>query len=309
MVLLLVGSVVLLSAPSPAAAQQSCPVSGSIVGQSVVASGCILEGGGGPDGTPALACTYDLLIGNDVSSSVGVYRSANGYATGSATGGTPAVEVTVNITLGGGSSLEFNAVEVSGADRQFSETGQWYRRFCDDENGNQISVDGPIPSGTPRPITEVLVEALAQLDVEAPPTFDHSGPASVLQLPTFFWLSTVDFTAPAATASATHGNLTVSVSAQPDNYVLEVDGVTIDCDDRNTPWSRGLAEDDPSACIHVFEDPADESGLIEVDLTLEFATSWSSNVPAFAGPEPLAPIPTITEDIQHELVEIVGLSR
>jgi hypothetical protein len=251
-----------------------------------------------------IICEYDYLFDD---SEVALYQPSPGvYSTGTDNGGSVSVTVT-EVTIGSatGSSLEFETITLEGAARQFSSTGAWYRRFCSDADG-LVSVDGPIPSGPTMSVAEVINEAAAALRPESPDSIEHSGPGSVLQLATFFWLEGIDFQGGPLSSQSGHGNLVVTVEAQPAEYFFEVDNERYECGTRNTPWIRGLDESDPDVCTHTFTDVPDGASSIELDLVVVYTTSWSANVGGLGGE--LTPIQARTDDIAHPVFEVVGLA-
>jgi hypothetical protein len=280
----------------------TCVGAGQVVEGTLSASGrCALERNirTGSD----ITCEYNYLFDD---SEVALYQLSPGlYSTGTDNNGSVTVTTTeVIIGSGSGSSLEFETVTLDGAAREFSSTGRWYRRFCSGSDG-LVSVDGPIPSGPTKSVAEVIEEATATLSPEAPAAIDHSGPGSILQLATFFWLEGVDFEGNPLTAQSGHGNLVVTVEAQPAEYFFEVEGTRYECGSRNTQWLRGLDESDPNVCSHTFTDAPDGESSIELDLVVVYTTSWSANVGGLGGA--LTPIPARTDNITHPVFEVVGL--
>ena len=292
------------ASPADAEPLPNCVAAGQVIEGTLSAAGtCTLKGSLGAGGSD-ITCEYDYLFDD---SQVSIYQPSPGvYSSGTDNNGSVTITITeVIIGTTTGSSLVFDTITVEGAAREFSSTGRWYRRFCSD-SGGLISVDGPLPSGPTKSVADVIEEAAAALQPEAPDTIDHSGPGSILQLATFFWLSGVDFAGPPLSSQAAHGNLVVTVEAQPAEFFFEVDDERYDCGARNTAWSRGLEENDPSVCAHTFTDAPEGETYIELDLVLVHTTSWSANVGALGGD--LTPISARTNDIAHPVFEVVGLA-
>ncbi|MFW2381424.1 MAG: hypothetical protein ACN4GZ_06650 [Acidimicrobiales bacterium] len=293
-----------LASPADAQALPHCVAVGEVIEGTLSAAGtCRLRRSGGTDGSE-ITCEYNYLF-ND--SDVSVYQPSPGvYSSGTDNNGSVTVTITeVIIGSTSGSSLEFETVTLEGAARQFSSTGRWYRRFCSDSDG-LIAVDGPLPSGPTKSVADVIEEAAASLQPVAPDTINHSGPGSILQLATFFWLEGVDLESNPLTSQSSHGNLVVTVVAQPSEFFFEVDGQRYDCGARNTVWTRGLDENDPGACTHTFFDAPDGERAIELDLVLVHTTSWAANIGGLGGD--LAPVPARTNGIVHPVFEVVGLA-
>ncbi len=281
-----------------------CVAVGQVVEGTLSANGtCTLERGGGAGGSD-LTCEYDHLF-NDAD--VAVYQVSPGeYSSGSDNGESVVVTIT-DVIIGSsiGSTLEFETVILEGAAREFSSTGRWYRRFCSDVDG-LFAVDGPFPSGPTKSVADVIAEATASLTPEAPETIGHSGPGSVLQLATFFWLDGVDFDGNPLLNTASHGNLVVQVAAQPSEYFFEIGADRYRCGSRNTVWQRGLDEDDPGVCTHTFTEKPEGAASVELDLVVVYTTRWSANVGGLGGT--LAPIQARTDGIVHPVYEVVGLA-
>jgi hypothetical protein len=300
-------SIIGSSGAAGAQALPNCVAVGQVVEGTLSATGhCTLRRSVGPDGSESeITCKYDYLF-ND--SEVAIYQRSPGvYSSGSDNGSTIIVtstEVIIGATTGSG--LEFETVTLQGGARQFSSTGRWYRRFCSDADG-LIAIDGPFPSGPTKSVADVIEEASASLRPVAPDAINHSGPGSIVQLATFFWLEGVDFEGGFLTSQSSHGNLVVAVQAQPSEFFFEVDGVRYDCGARNTPWTRGLDENNPDVCTHTFNTAPASGTSIEMDLVVVYATTWSANVGGLGGD--LVPIQARTNGIPHQVFEVVGLAR
>ncbi len=302
-VVLIAGSLA-ISNPSVADAQvlPTCVAAGQVIEGTLSASGtCTL--GRSVEADSDITCEYSYLFDD---SEVAVYQPSPGvYSRGTDNGDRVAATITDVIIGATGSRIEFETVTLEGGGRQFSSTGRWYRRFCSDDDG-LIAIDGPIPSGPTKSVAEVIDEAMTSLRPVAPDTIDHSGPGSILQLATFFWLEGVDFEGNPLTSQSGHGNLVVTVEAQPSEFFFEVDGMRYSCGSRNTRWKRGLDEDAPDVCTHTFEDAPAGQSSIELDLVVVHATAWSANVGGLGGD--LASIQARTDGINHPVFEVVGLT-
>ncbi len=309
-VIAVIGLLGLISMQGPAAADEApCLSFGQVVGNHLEGTSCVRSTSVGADGsTSSVICRYDLLPGNDTM--VAYYASggsSSGYSTGF-TGADGDIEITdVTVTVGPhGSSVSFESYAATGADRQFSETGRWYRLFCSDD-GVALAPIGPLPSGNPVPISAIVSRAFADLAPPIPDTFEHTGEGSVLQLATFFWLPGIDFNGPGLATTSSHGLVTVTVSAVPVEYYLELDGERlVECADRNLPYARGMSDQNPAACTHTFEDPPEDGTSIAVDLVLVYDTNWEAQPVGLGGT--LTPIAPRSNGIDHEVFEVVGLT-
>ena len=300
-----------IAIPQPVSAQDpACRSFGEVVGNQLQGTACVRSTSVAPDGsTSSVICEYDILPGNDT---MVAYYASGGSASGFSSGYTGAdgqveiTDVTVIHNGGGGSTVTFESYTATGADRQFSETGRWYRLFCSDD-GQVLPAIGPLPSGDPVPISVLVTRAFANLEPPIPDSFEHTGEGSVLQLATFFWLPGIDFEGPGLSTLATHGLVEVTVTAVPTEYFLELDGQRlVECGDRNVAYVRGMSDENPAACTHTFQDAPEDGTSISVDLVLEYETSWEAQPVGLGGT--LTPIAPRTNDLDHEVFEVVGLA-
>ncbi len=192
--------------------------------------------------------------------------------------------------------------------RRFSSTGRWWSRTCwsrDPETGlsSVDSIDGPFPEGEEMILEEIIAVARAKVQPVAPPPVVHSGPTSVMQLPTWWWVERPwwDTT---NRGEHSHGLVSVAVEAFPTRWTLmaEPNDLLTSCEGPGEEWAPGSS--DELGCTSTFLDPVERGSLV-VDLTVELEVYWTSSIPGY-GVQQLPSIVLSTAS-DHTVIEVAGL--
>ena len=164
------------------------------------------------------------------------------------------------------------------------------------------SLDGPYPEGDEVPLSTLIAAARARVDPPPLPAFGHSGPASLLQLPTWFWANQEWWENPYREEQS-HGRVKVVVGAAPSSWQMVAGGVdAARCEGRGTTWKRG--RDDRQGCTHTFSD-AVEDGSVSLKFTVTMNVAWSASIAGY-GVQALPPIYR-SVDQSHEVIEVIGM--
>ena len=201
------------------------------------------------------------------------------------------------------------ALTPNAGERRFSRSGRWWRRVCWEASGSDTSrlvpasSDGPYPEGDVVRLSVLVDSARARLDPPAVPAFEHTGPTSIMQLPTWFWADEVWWIGPHR-AEQSHGRVRVVVAALPASWEMAApDGSVLRrCSRRGETWSRGRSDAD--GCTYTFSDPVDD-GVISISFTVALDVVWGVSIPGY-GVQSLTPLfRSVVQD--HKVVEVVGL--
>jgi hypothetical protein len=259
--------------------------------------------------------SFELVIGDDTKTAVFPDRVIDHHTMSSAPTNSSNPEGhdnhfgTVVDVLGPGGPVRLigSAVYQEFGDRRFSATGRWWRRTCWEvipATGQlePATSDGPFPEGAEVHLSELLDRASALVDPPPVPPVAHAGPASILQLPTWFWVDERWWSLRHRHGQA-HGLATVTVVAVPARWRLtdtSHHAVLLICQGRGETWRQGRS--DRRACTHVF---TERSAVIELALTVEMDVYWTSSIAGY-GVQSLDPILRATNS-DHLLLEVVGL--
>lgn len=189
--------------------------------------------------------------------------------------------------------------------RLHSKTGRWLQYVCPPQGA--VAVDGRflIPEGGLVDPQQLAVDALASVSIQ-PPAIRTSPSASgrlYVQVPTWLWLERNWWQPYEATARA--GRVWSTVRAVPVATTWSLgDGSTVSCRGPGTDWRPGLPED-ASSCTHTYRTSSagSPSGTFNVQATVEFEVSWSSN----AGGGGALPAITRTSTLNVEVGEIQAI--
>jgi len=136
----------------------------------------------------------------------------------------------------------------------YSETGQWWQ--CTDRDAElDVSVRyltiGPAgttygPTGPIIDVNGLRDAAEAAADPGAPPVVKSTpdGVASIVQVPTWFWIEPSWWTTNTGTATSTSGRMTVTVNATPADSVWETGEGTITTCGAGLPFTSGVTDPD-----------------------------------------------------------------
>jgi hypothetical protein len=132
----------------------------------------------------------------------------------------------------------------------------------------------------------LLQDALARLEVPDPPLAVNPpvGSSALVGVPVWLWLDGGYWQPASATASA--GGASATVTAEPVSAVWEMgDGTSVTCDGPGTPWTPAVAADAASDCSHVYRraSTGEPGRRFPVSVTVTWAVSWTSTVPGFGG--------------------------
>lgn len=260
--------------------------------------------------------TFDLVVADDTTVAVFPSEVVIGYgpaldSSAAAMDGSANNYGTVIDVLGFGdeSAAVGPALNPNAGQRQFSRTGRWWRRVCWEPSSadgsllQRTSSDGPYPEGDVVELSALVATARTRLNPPEVPVFEHSGPASVMQVPTWFWANEAWWT-DRYRAEQSHGRVRVVVAAVPTRWEMAaLDGpVLARCSTRGEVWRRGRSSSD--GCTHTFVDPVD-GGMLTASFTVAMDVVWGVSISGY-GLQSLAPLyRTVVQD--HQVVEVVGL--
>ncbi len=192
--------------------------------------------------------------------------------------------------------------------RLFSATNRWWSRYCwtTDEGLGQLvgRADGPFGEGPVIPLAGLVAGAIARLAPPEPPPVLFAGPASILQLPTWFWMDAQWWNAEYL-ETAQHGRVSVRVAAIPQLWRLRIHGrVVAVCGGRGTEYDARRQDDHPDACTFTFtETPPDLPVQLVADV--EIGVWWATSVEGY-GIQSLPPF-SRSSSADHEVIEVIGL--
>ncbi len=193
-------------------------------------------------------------------------------------------------------------------ERRFSTSGRWWRRVCWRNPANDpatyvpSSVDGPYPEGVEVNLSTLVSVAHSRVDPPPVPPFHHTGPASLVQLPTWFWADEGWWGA-TYRGEQRHGRVGVVVDAVPVSWHLASGGAVLtECSGPGVAWGRGRRETE--GCTYTFSNAAD-GGVVPSSFRVKLEVVWQTSIAGY-GVQSLPPLyRTVTQD--HEVIEVVGL--
>lgn len=164
--------------------------------------------------------------------------------------------------------------------RLHSATGRWLERWCEGIGVVAVGEYFAIPEGGLADPYQLAVDALASVQIAAPPI--RTSPAEdgrlYVQVPTWLWLDANWWKPYEATANT--GRVWSTVRATPTDATWEPgDGGTVSCRGPGTSWRPGLPED-ASECSHTYRQSSAgrPGGTFDLRTTVTFEVTWTSNV-------------------------------
>ena len=322
----IVGVAALTSLTTSAFARPGCDAAGQSDGSTASAAAwCLYE----PDGLPLaplppLDCevvTYEVVIPDDTVTAVFPTQVIQNYSpslpTNYESAGHDNHHGTILNVLGAPSapgveppdaSVIGSAFQPAMGERLFSATSRWWNRYCwnsDAELGNLFGrAEGPFGEGPVVSLAGLVAEAVAGLAPPDPPPVLIAGPASVLQLPTWFWMDAGWWNAE-YTDLAEHGRVSVNVEAVPHLWRLWIDGKQMAvCGGRGREYEARFRDDHPQACTFTFiEGPPGKR--VPLVAEVEMAVSWTTSVEGYRT-QSLPPL-LRSSTADHAVIEVIGL--
>ncbi len=311
---------------APAHAQPGCGAGGHNDGSEATAAAWCLYG---PDGVPPspllpLNCeevTYELVVPDDTIIAVFPTQVIQKYTPILSTGHESAgfdnnygtvlnvlgVPITPNVAPPDPYAVG-SAVQLELGDRLFSATNRWWTRYCwnTDEGLGQLvgRSDGPFGEGPVISLAGLVAGAVARLAPPDPPPVQFAGPASILQLPTWFWMEAGWWNADHL-QTAQHGQVSVRVAAIPQRWRLWIHGKDVaECGGRGTEYQARFSDDHPEACTFTFTE-VPPGRRVKLVAQVEMGVWWATSVEGYG----IQSLPAFfrSSSADHEVVEVIGL--
>jgi len=193
--------------------------------------------------------------------------------------------------------------------RLYSTTGRWLQFVCPPRGAIAVGGRYLIPEGGLLDPSQVALDALASVSIQAPPV--RTNPSAdgrlYVQVPTWLWVDPDWWRPYEATARAGRVWSTVRVTPVATTWTMG-DGRTVTCRGPGTEWRPGLPED-ASTCAHIYRTSSAGSpgGRFAVEATVTFEVSWISNLSA-GGTLP-AITRTQTLDVVVGEIQAIGTRR
>jgi len=164
--------------------------------------------------------------------------------------------------------------------RLYSTTGRWLQFVCPPRGAIAVGGRYLIPEGGLLDPSQVALDALASVSIQAPPV--RTNPSAdgrlYVQVPTWLWVDPDWWRPYEATARA--GRVWSTVRATPVATTWTMgDGRTVTCRGPGTEWRPGLPEV-ASTFAHIYRTSSAGSlgGRFVVEATVTFEVSWISNL-------------------------------
>lgn len=312
--------------PAPARAQPGCGAGGESDGREASAAAWCLYGADGALLSPLLPVdceevTYELVVADDTVTAVFPTQVIQDYTpalpTGQVSAGFDNHYGTVLNVLGLPGAPDVappeayaigSAFQSTIGERLFSSTSRWWSRYCwnaDEQLGRLVGrADGPFGEGPVVPLAGLVAGAMARLQPSDPPPVLFAGPASLLQLPTWFWMNTQWWNTEHVD-SAHHGRVSVRVTAVPRLWRLRIHGEEVAaCNGRGLEYEASFRDDHPAACTFTFTE-SPRGPRVQLVSEVEFGVWWATSVEGY-GVQSLPPILRFSST-DHEVREVVGL--
>ncbi len=307
-------------------AQPGCGAAGHNDGSEASAAAWCLHG---PDGVPLapllpLDCeevTYELVVPDDTVTAVFPFQVIQDY--------TPALPIgiesagfdnhygTVLNVLGVPETPDVaspdayaigSAFQVTVGARLFSATNRWWSRYCwnTDEGLGQVvgRADGPFGEGPVISLAALVAGAVVRLTPPEPPPVLFAGPASILQLPTWYWIDERWWNAEHL-ETAQHGRVHVRVAATPQLWRLRIHGKAVAvCGGRGIEYDPRFSDDHRDACTFTFTE-APRNLPVQLVAEVEIGVWWATSVEGY-GIQSLSPF-FRASSADHDVLEVVGL--
>lgn len=157
-----------------------------------------------------------------------------------------------------------------------------------------------VPGGEAPPDPGEMAETIVKAMPLVKPTV-HMAPQPPLMtyvgLETWLWMGENQWRN--VTGSASIGDTTVSVVAEPIRVTWDLgDGIET-CTSAGRKWEKGMSSEEQTDCSYVFQHVSDfqPNGVFPVTATISYAVSWTCSGTCIAGAGALGEIPGFTSDV------------